>query len=127
MATQSAVGNQAGNIVDPWTEIGRRLTNALTYAGRTERTPLVGDHEILEAELRQEEDGKAKTETEKDQPGDSMFTEWSRLDSSVVVYSMVGKRGQTWVGIKTHLVFNQEAYDAARTTLVRALESASRR
>jgi len=40
---------------------------------------------------------------------------------------VVWKNGQSWVGIKTHMGFNQEAYDAECTTLARALESGSRR
>jgi len=37
------------------------------------------------------------------------------------------KNGQAWKGIKTHMGYNQEAYDAECAALARALESASRR
>jgi len=36
------------------------------------------------------------------------------------------EEGQTWVGIKTHMGYNQEAYDAECAAVARALESASR-
>jgi len=39
----------------------------------------------------------------------------------------VWKSGQTWKGIKTHMGYNQEAYDAECAALARALEEASRR
>jgi len=37
------------------------------------------------------------------------------------------KNGLSWKGIKTHLGFNQEAFDAECNALARALESAARR
>ena len=36
-------------------------------------------------------------------------------------------KGESWVGIKTHMGYNQEAYDAEFAALARALESAARR
>jgi len=54
-----------------------------------------------------------------------MFADGSRLDSGAAGYAVVWKNGQTWKGIKTHMGYNQEAYDAECTTLTRALESAS--
>jgi len=56
-----------------------------------------------------------------------MFSDGSRLDSGAAGYSVVWKRGQTWVGIKTHMGRNQEAYDAESAALARAQESVSRR
>jgi len=100
---------------------------ALAYAGRTESTVLLGELETLDAEMLQEEEAEAKAEAEKDRPGSTMFTDGSRLDSCAAGYSVVWKRGQTWVGIKTHLGYSQEAYDAACVALARAVESASRR
>jgi len=47
-------GDQARETVGTPTAIGRRLTNALTYAGRMESTVLLDDPEILNAELSQE-------------------------------------------------------------------------
>jgi len=56
------------------------------------------------------------------------FTDGSRLDSGAAGrYSVVWKRGRTWVGPKPHMGYNQEAYDAECAALARALESASRR
>jgi len=42
-------GNQAREVAGAPTEIGRRLTNALAYAGRTESTVLLEDPETLDA------------------------------------------------------------------------------
>jgi len=36
------------------------------------------------------------------------------------------KEGQTWKGIKTHMGYNQEAFDAECAAMARALETASR-
>jgi len=44
-----------------------------------------------------------------------MFTDGSRLDSSAAGCSVVWKKGQAWVGIKTHMGCNQEAYGAEKT------------
>jgi len=40
--------------------------------------------------------------------------------------TVVWKNGPSWVGIKTHMGYNQEAYEAECTALARVLESASR-
>jgi len=56
-----------------------------------------------------------------------MFTDGSRLDDGVAGYAVVWKKGQSWVGIETHMGYNQEAYDAECAALARAPESASRR
>jgi len=77
--------------------------------------------------LLQEEEAEAKAEAEKERPGLTMFTDGSRLDSGAAGYSVVWKGGLTWVGIKTHMGYNQEAYDAECAALARAPESASRR
>jgi len=69
--------DQAREIVSAPTAIGRRLTNALGYAGRTE---------TLDAELLQEKEAEAKAEAEKDRPGLTMFTNGSRLDSGAAGY-----------------------------------------
>jgi len=37
------------------------------------------------------------------------------------------KEGQTWKGIKTHMGYNQEAFDAECAAIARALETASRK
>ena len=120
-------GDQAKGIARAPTEMGRRLTSTLTYAGRTESTVLLEEAETLDAELVQEEEAKAKAEAEKDRPGLTMFTDRSRLDSGAVGYAVAWKNGQTWKGIKTHMGYNQAAYDAECAALGRALESALRR
>ena len=56
-----------------------------------------------------------------------MFSDGSRLDDGAAGYAVVWKRGLTWSGIKTHVGYNQEAYDAECAAPARALESASRR
>jgi len=120
-------GDQARDVVGVPTEIGRRLTNALAYAGRTESTIPLEEPETLGAELLQEEEASAKAEAERDRPGLTMFTDGSRLDDAAAGYAVVWKRGLTWAGIKTHMGYNQETYDAECAALVRALESASGR
>jgi len=56
-----------------------------------------------------------------------MFTDGSRMEDEAAGYAVAWKNGQTWKGIKTHMGYNQEAYDAECAALARALESASRR
>jgi hypothetical protein len=120
-------GDQAREIIGAPTAIGRRLTNALAYAGSTESTVLLEEPETLDAELLQEEEAEAKVEAEKTRPGLTMFADGSRLDDGAAGYSVVWKSGQTWKGIKTHMGYNQEAYDAECAALAQALESAARR
>jgi hypothetical protein len=54
----------------------------------------------------------AKAEAERPRPGLAMFTDGSRLDSGAAGYSVVWQNGQRWVGLKTHMGYNQEAYGA---------------
>jgi ribonuclease HI len=56
-----------------------------------------------------------------------MFTDGSRLDSGAAGYAVAWQNGQHWVGIKTHMGYSQEAYDAECAALARALEVAARR
>ena len=56
-----------------------------------------------------------------------MFTDGSRLDDGAAGYAVTWKSGSTWKGIKTHMGYNQEAYDAECAALARALEEVSRR
>jgi len=102
-------------LVSTPTAISRRLVNALTYAGRTERTVLPEEPETLDAQLLQEE-AEAKAEAEKTRPGLTMFAGGSRLDGRASDYAVVWKNSQSWVGIKTNMEFNQEAYDAECAT-----------
>jgi len=122
----STLHHQSLKVVGTQTGIGQRLTKALEYTGRTESTILLEEPETLDAELLLEEEAEAKAETQKDRPGFTMFTDGSRLDDGAVGYAAVWKNSQTWKGIKTHMGYNQEAYDAECAALARALESASR-
>ena len=69
----------------------------------------------LDAELVQEEEAEAKAEGR------------ATAGCGAAGYAVVWKNGQSWVGIKTHIGYNQEAYGAECAALARALESASRR
>ena len=108
--------------------IGKRLSTALEYRWlMTEKTVLLEDPEAFDAELIQEERAEAKREAEMERPGLVMFTDRSRLEEGAVGYAVVWRNGHTWKGIKTHMDYNQEAFDAECTALARVLESASRR
>ena len=67
-------------IVGAPTAIGRRLTNALAYGGRTESIVLLEEPETLNAELLQEEGAEVKAEAEKARAGLTMFTDGSRME-----------------------------------------------
>jgi len=56
-----------------------------------------------------------------------MFTDGSRTEDGAAGYAVAWKNGRSWKGIKTHMGYNQEAYDAECAALARALVSASRR
>jgi len=120
-------GDQGRGIVGAKTAIGRRLTNALAHRGQTESTVLLEEPEILDAELRQEEEAEARVEAERARPGLTMFTDGSRLENGATGYAVVWRRGRTWAGAKVHMGSNQEAYDAECAALARALEEASKR
>jgi len=53
-----------------------------------------------------------------------MFTHRSQLEHKAVGYAVAWKSGQTWEGIKTHMGFNQEAFDAECAALAYALQMA---
>ena len=122
-------GDQAREIVGAPTAVGRRLTNALAYAGRTENIVLLESPETLDGELVQEEEAEAKEEAEKARPGLTMFTDGSRLDNGAAGYAVVWKNpnGLSWKGIKKHMGYNQEGYDVECAALARALKEAARR
>ena len=120
-------GDQGRGIVGAKTAIGRRLTNALAHRGQTESTVLLEEPEILDAELRQEEEAEARVEAERARPGLTMFTDGSRLENGATGYAVVWRRGRTWAGAKVHMGSNQEAYGAECAALARTLEEASKR
>jgi ribonuclease HI len=107
--------------------IGRRLQTALGYSGRTETTILQGEPETFDAETVQEDGEAAKKEAERRRPGLTLFTDGSRLDSGAAGYAVAWQNGKRWVGVKTHMGYNQEAYDAECAALARALGVAARR
>ena len=88
---------------------------------------MLEDPEHLDAKLVQEERKEAKKEAERERPGLIMFTDGSRLESGAAGYAVAWKNGRTWEGIKSHLGYNQEVFDAEYAALARALETAARR
>jgi len=118
-------GDRAKEVVGAAMQIGRRLTTALDYTGAVERTVLLEKPEALEAELVQENEAEAKAEAERWRPGLTMFTDGSRLDSGAAGYAVAWRSGESWGGIRTHMGYNQEAYDAECAALARALETAT--
>ena len=56
-----------------------------------------------------------------------MFTDGSRLDDGATGYAVVWRKGVSWVGVKTHMGHNQEAFDVECAALARSLDLASRR
>ena len=116
----------AREVVVTGTAIGKRLSTALDRTWiETERTVLLEEPEPFDAELIQEEREEAKREAEKERPGLVMFTDGSWLENEAAGYAAAWKNGQTWEGIKSHMGFNQEAYDAECAALARALKTAA--
>ena len=109
------------------TTIGKRLKTALNHTWTsTEQTVLREDPESLDADLIEEDRAEAKKEAEKERPGLVMYTDGSRLESEAAGYAVAWMDGQTWEGIKTHMGYNQEAYDEKCAALAHALETAAR-
>jgi len=121
-------GERTREVISANTAIGRLLRPALNYTWtETEKRVLLEEQETFDAELIQEEREEAKREAEKGRPGLVMFTDWSWMESGAAGYVMAWKEGQSWKGIKTHMGYNQEAFDAGCASLARPLESASTR
>jgi len=119
-------GNQAREVVGASSKIGKRLTTTLSYMERMESMVLLEDPETFDAEVIQAEEEEAEKEAAKERPGLVMFTDGSQLEDCAAGYAVAWKTGQTWKGIKTHMGYNQEAYDTECTAFARAIESASR-
>jgi len=83
--------------------------------------------EALDATTVVEEESIAKAEAEKPRRGLTMFTDGSRLDSGAAGYAVAWRKGANWVGIKAHMGYNQEAYDAECAALSRGLKEAKLR
>ena len=113
-------GEKAREMVSSNTPLGKRISSALAYTWtETERTVLLEEPESFDAELIQEEREEVKKEVEKERMGLVMFTDRSRLENEAAGYAVAWKSGQTWKGIKTHMGFNQEAYNAECAALAR--------
>jgi ribonuclease HI len=56
-----------------------------------------------------------------------MFTDGAKAGNGAAGYAVVWKSRQQWVGVKSHMAYNQEAFDAECAALARALEVAARR
>jgi ribonuclease HI len=118
---------QAREVLGSEEGIGKRLKTALGYAGRAEETVLQAVADPLEASIRVEERAEAKAEAEKERPGLTLYTDGSRMQSGATGYSVVWKKAMQWVGIKSHMGYSQEAFDAECAAIARALEVAARR
>jgi len=106
--------------------IGERLKNAEVHRGSTKTTVLLKKPEALDAETIQEDEKTAKGEAERIRPGLTMFTDGLRLDSGATGYAVAWQNGQSWVGIKNHMEYNQEAYNAECAALARALKEVAK-
>jgi hypothetical protein len=56
-----------------------------------------------------------------------MFTDGSRLDDGATGYAVAWQEGQSWVGVRNHMGYNQEAYEAECAALASALEEVAKR
>jgi hypothetical protein len=121
-------GEAARNVVGADTAVGKRLATALKYTWtETEATVLPKKHQMFDVRVIQDEKEAAKKEAEKEREGLVMFTDGSRMESGAAGYAVAWKEGLIWKGIKTHMGYNQEAFDAECAALARALDSARRR
>jgi len=81
--------------------------------------------ESLDATTVVEAEAEAKAEAERPRSSLTMFTDGSRLENGAAGCAVCWQRGSRWVGIKSHMGYNQEAYDAECAALARALEVAA--
>jgi len=102
------------------------LKNALAHRGSREMTVLLEEPEALDAETIQEDEKTAKAEAEWIRPGLTMFTDGLRLDSRATGYAVAWQNRQSWVGIKNHMGYNQEAYYAECAARARDLKEAAK-
>ena len=95
------------------TELGNRLASALSYTwAEAEATVLLEEPEPFDAEFIQEEWEEVRKEAQKARPGLTMFTDGSWLEDGAAGYAVAWKNGQTWKCIKTHMGYNQDAFEA---------------
>jgi len=121
------VGSEARGIVGAQSAMGRRLEASIGYSGRTEETKMTSRPEKMEAVRIVEDRERAIEEAKNDSEGLTIFTDGSRLESGATGYAVTWKAGNQWRGVKTHMGYNQEAFDAECAALARALEVAERR
>jgi len=122
-------GDQAREIVGAPTATGRRLVNALAYAGKMERTVLLEEPEtLMRSCCRRRRRRKSKLRQRR--------IDWDSPYLRTGHDLMVVRRDTRWYGRgartgwapkPTCMGYIQEAYDAECAALARALESASRR
>jgi len=92
-------GDQAREIEGAMVAIGRRLTNALAYGGRTESIVRLEEPETLDGELLKEEESEAKAEAEKARPGLVVCADGSRVGDEAAGCAVVWKDGLSLAGI----------------------------
>jgi ribonuclease HI len=119
-------GCQTREVLGGASGLGDSLRLALAHIGRTEEVVLRRSLEALEAITVIEDSGSAKAAAERPRPGLTIFTDGSRSDNGAVGYAVTWKKGHPWVGVKAHMAFNQEVFDAECAALFRALEVAVR-
>jgi hypothetical protein len=107
--------------------VGKRLKTALGYSGRTETTVLPECPVVLDATVLMESQAEAIEEAGRPRQGLTIFTDGARARNGAAGYAVVWKSGQQWVGVESHMAYNQEAFDAECAALARALEVAARR
>jgi len=74
-----------------------------------------------------EEKEEAKRTAERERAGLTIFTDGSRASNGATGFVVTWKNRSKWVGVKTDLGYNQEAFDAECAALAHALELAARR
>jgi ribonuclease HI len=90
-------------------------------------TAVLEEPEALVAETIKEDEKAAMAEAGRVRLGITMFTDGSRLDNGATEYAVAWQNRKSWVGIETHMGYNQEAYDAEYVALARALDEAAKR
>jgi len=74
-----------------------------------------------------DEEAAAAKEARLDRPGLTIFTDGSCLENGATGYAEVWKKGNDWEGLKSHMGWEQEAYDGECAALARALQTAASR
>jgi ribonuclease HI len=107
--------------------VGKRLTGTLGYSGRLESIVLPERPVALDVAVVMVSQVEAIEEAGRTRQGLTIFTDGARAGNGAAGYAVVWKSRQQWVGIKSHMAYNQEAFDAECAALARALEVAVRR